>query len=319
MLLFPYMEQTSLYDLTFDTTDRWACGLQYDGGGVGVNRMFLNITGNEPGGEWQLASSWNMSDSGPGTWWGKVLQSQDDTKAFGSVPFVKCPTRRNGMSVSEAVNILAGPTGDYAFVVAWAAGNPSWNGSGNGQWQLGFVCTPWDNLRSDLSNMMSICHGPFRASVITPDYTSHSSYSKPAAFGISSWHPRDSMVWWQDGTSNQFIFGERFIPLGNVNSCSLATGHWDCSFVSTSVIGPGTIARAFKYGEAGFLPLQMPVSMASMSTYWQYVMAFGSWHPGVCNMLLGDGAVRGVSINTAVEGVLYPLSHTHDGAAVSLP
>jgi hypothetical protein len=319
VLLFPFMEQTSLYNSAFDSTDRWGCGLQYDGGGVGVNRMFLNITGNEISGEWQLASSWNTSDSGAGTWWTAVLTRPEDRSAFGSVPFLKCPSRRGGTSVSEAINVLAGPTTDYGFVLAWAAGNPSWNGLNEFQ-RLGFVAAPWDCLRSDLSNMLSICHGPFRASVITPDYTSHSSYSKPTALGISSWNPRDSMVWWRDGTSNQLIFGEKFIPLDKVGSCSLSNGHWDCGFMGMSVPRPEPVARAFKYGAGNSSPLLFPTVAGTPSGLdGLRSSSFGSWHSGVCNFVLGDGAVRAISVTTAVEGVLYPLSVCDDGSSASLP
>ena len=46
--------------------------------------------------------------------------------------------------------------------------------------------------------------------------------------------------------------------------------------------------------------------------------AFGSWHPGVCQFVLGDGAVRGVSSTTA-NSVLYSMSCVRDGLSVALP
>jgi hypothetical protein len=45
---------------------------------------------------------------------------------------------------------------------------------------------------------------------------------------------------------------------------------------------------------------------------------FGAAHPGVCNFLIGDGAVRTVS-NTTPHAVLRNLADVNDGNAVSLP
>lgn len=46
--------------------------------------------------------------------------------------------------------------------------------------------------------------------------------------------------------------------------------------------------------------------------------SFGSWHPGVCNFVMGDGSVRAVSTTTSVE-VLGNLGDRRDGQVVSLP
>ena len=47
-------------------------------------------------------------------------------------------------------------------------------------------------------------------------------------------------------------------------------------------------------------------------------MAFGSWHPGVCNFVLGDGAVRSVSVTVSLQ-VLSAYALVDDGESVSLP
>lgn len=46
---------------------------------------------------------------------------------------------------------------------------------------------------------------------------------------------------------------------------------------------------------------------------------FGSWHPGVCPFLLGDGTVHAWSVTTPVIGVLFRLGHVSDGQTVTLP
>lgn len=47
-------------------------------------------------------------------------------------------------------------------------------------------------------------------------------------------------------------------------------------------------------------------------------MAFGSWHPGISQFLLGDGSVRGVSVTTDTP-ILSAYALVDDGEAVSLP
>jgi prepilin-type processing-associated H-X9-DG protein len=44
---------------------------------------------------------------------------------------------------------------------------------------------------------------------------------------------------------------------------------------------------------------------------------FGSWHPGVCNFLLGDGSVRGIA-NTTGKTILKGYAAVSDGETVSL-
>ncbi|MDR1270648.1 MAG: DUF1559 domain-containing protein, partial [Planctomycetaceae bacterium] len=46
--------------------------------------------------------------------------------------------------------------------------------------------------------------------------------------------------------------------------------------------------------------------------------AFGSWHSGICNFVLGDGSVRGISVTTP-QNILKAVSRVDDGEAVTLP
>ncbi|MDR2707095.1 MAG: hypothetical protein LBC02_15085 [Planctomycetaceae bacterium] len=46
---------------------------------------------------------------------------------------------------------------------------------------------------------------------------------------------------------------------------------------------------------------------------------FGSWHPGICLLLFGDGAVLSVSVTTPVTGVLFRLALVNDGQTVTIP
>jgi hypothetical protein len=235
---------------------------------------------------------------------------------------MKCPTRKSGTTYSKLLNICSGPTADYAFVLASGPGT-GWGGL-NPMGRVGFVATPWSDIRTDIAGTSgSYCHGPFRNSQITPDWTSHSSYKTTPSgigFGILSWSGRDSMAWWSDGTSNQLIFGDKSIPLGKVNSCSAATGHWDCTYMTATTNTAHTlIGRSFEDSYGGnWIPIMRPNEMSVipgvMSTY-----GFGSWHPGVCNFVLGDGSVHAINVTVPPSTILYPLARCDDGEFVSVP
>ena len=309
VLLFPYTEQQALYDLSFTMEDRWNCGLQYHGGGVGVNRMFTSV--DTVSGDWRSA---NIAVDGTASpWWTGVMARQDDLRSFSSVPYMKCPSRKSGMTYTDGLNVCSGPTTDYAFALATGpAPGAQWHGLG-GYNRQGFVATPWDSIRPDCSACGNYNHGPFRASKITPDWTSHPSYNPAPAgigFGVGSWKGRDTFAWWSDGTSNQIIFGEKSIPLGKTNSCSLATGHWDCSFMTAATDTITLIGRYFEDGDGNWVPISRPTD---------YYYGFGGQHTGVANFVLGDGSVRAISITTPPDTILYPLARVNDGVAVSLP
>jgi type II secretory pathway pseudopilin PulG len=317
VLLFPYLEQTALYELSFTTDDRWSQGVQYKGGGVGYNRMFMDV--NSGDGDWNATYNTDATSS---PWWTGVRSNQSDLHAFSSVSYMKCPTRKSGAIYSRLLNNCSGPTGDYAFVLASGPGS-GWGGS-NGKGRIGLVATPWADIRSDGAKTSgSYCHGPFRAAQVTPDWTSHSSYTTAVpglSFGITSWSGRDSMVgWWSDGTSNQLIIGEKSIPIGRVNFCSLAEGHWDCTYITATVTTTHiSIGRSFEDAQDGhWIPILRPSesTIAGITN----VYGFGGWHPGICNFALGDGSVRSINVTTPPDTILYPLARCDDGAPVTVP
>ncbi|MDR0610526.1 MAG: DUF1559 domain-containing protein [Planctomycetaceae bacterium] len=317
VLLFPYLERTALYDLSFTPDDRWSQGLQYHGGGVGYNRMFMNV--DSTSGDWKSANYGTDGTANP--WWTGVLNNQDDLRTFSSVSYMKCPTRKSGVNYSELLNVCSGPTGDYAFVLASGPGS-GWGGSST-MGRLGLVATPWSDIRTDVAGTSgSYCHGPFRNSSITPDWTSHSSYTTTVSgigFGISSWSGRDPITCWSDGTSNQLILGEKSIAQGKVNSCSAATGHWDCTYMTaTTDVAHISIGRSFEDAHGGhWIPILRHDEMSISGI--AYAFGFGGWHPGICNFALGDGSVRSISVTTPPDTILYPLARCDDGEPVFLP
>ena len=96
-----------------------------------------------------------------------------------------------------------------------------------------------------------------------------------------------------DGLSNTFFVGEKHVHLRNfgrgVLDCSLYNGdYWVCSSRSA---GPN------------YLLAQTPTDN---------VIGFGSYHPGICQFVMGDGSVRSLSNGTA-PNTLALLANISDG------
>ncbi len=124
---------------------------------------------------------------------------------------------------------------------------------------------------------------PFRRS-------SHNAPGKDATQPITQWEPVDSMAFWQDGTTNQLIIGEKHFPRSNpAGTCSSFTS--DCSYLNAGNAGNHVIhvVRTFDVYSTG---IARPSDDGSDEPY----IKFGSMHPGISNFLVGDGSVRGISV-----------------------
>jgi prepilin-type processing-associated H-X9-DG protein len=58
--------------------------------------------------------------------------------------------------------------------------------------------------------------------------------------------------------------------------------------------------------------------IARSADEWSFQTTTGSWHPGVCNFLMADGAVRTVSVDIS-DAVLSNLGDRRDGSSEALP
>jgi hypothetical protein len=136
------------------------------------------------------------------------------------------------------------------------------------------------------------------------------------------------MSFWKDGTSNQILIGEKFIPKSFVGTCGEGTHRSYCTDCSIFVFGYANTpaaARSF-YGHFAKSSAEdddknnnNAVSVVHYHTAGG--KQWGGIHPGVGNFLLGDGAVRTLANTTPTgQGSLFHyLGHTNDGNAVSIP
>jgi len=247
---------------------------------------------------------------------------------------------------------MSGPCSDYAMVYATGPGPSNawpWHNDPNAaanQTSLAIACNPWNNVRTSTPgvnndfclNTLGFAHGPFLAANIVPNWSGDVSgtghgytpgRTNVPRFGVRSWKGRVGLEWWQDGSSNQLIFGEKAIYTDRLRECNGTNGGWlglqDCSFLGGSVAQGVVIGRSFRMwspnhttnpNNGSYINIALP---EDSSRGGDRHMAFGSWHAGVSNFLMGDGAVRAVNVTTPAESILFPLSNVDDGVSASLP
>ncbi len=291
--LYPFMEQQQLYDYCYDRSNPAKTMVAYYNNG----------------------------------WWHTDNATMNDSirRAFGSVSIMSCPTRRGGgdfvprQTSGLHDNATGGPRGDYVvpIVHVFQTGGDFW-------WKffrvgyLDAATAPHARAEAYLGPLVRATEGAWNG---TTNY---------------SWSLSETMARWADGSSNQFLVGEKHIPIDKFNLCeSIPTGNtWktlDCTYLTASdgansvgnvrpmVCHNETAVNAANNG-TGVYGIWRPVddindvNILNSTTR----LSFGSWHPGVCNFVLGDASVVAVPV-TVANHILYKFSHVSDGNSVSLP
>jgi len=290
VLIMPFIEQQSLYEL-YKT-------------GVGCPEGYTGSMHGAPGLSpyYFSRSVWNNMDA----------TLRKEISSFGGY---RCPTRRGGGEQSSTLGqgaesnnldedlwrVVPGPVSDYAYVVA-TNGNPWYE---FGRHDSSVAATETANQR-----------GPFRMANLTNIY-------QPG-----TWQVRDSMSWWSDGTSNQLIVGEKHIYQSALGICNANPWsgsdpkNWeggDCSYIPNGYLAAVGSSRAIVQGDNMDTATVFPIRHAKETNGLHLNQAsFGSWHPGVCQFLLGDGSVQALPVTISLT-VYGSLGHTKDGRAVSIP
>jgi len=307
-LMYPFMEQNANNDflMSQDTSAYAGPGNV----GIGIDRH-QDI--------WDNNVFWNNGDA---------------KKALSSISPFYCPTRRapgtlcpSPIDKNDLGNTTPGPQTDYAIVVIAIWTDGTYDGWWWGCDAIGPHATYRDAQR-----------GPLRPAKL-PIATSPSDtniYAGLTTENINGWRPRDTFSWWSDGTSNQIVLGEKHIPQGKLGICegTVTGGNFvdqgDCGYFRAGGNCSAAWARSFRwpFNNNWTNPNGNSLPIASSGDYKKtgttdysplQNYGFGSYHPGVCNFLLGDGAVRGFSVTTPAFPLLTALSIANSGQAVALP
>ncbi|MGL6195557.1 MAG: DUF1559 domain-containing protein [Thermoguttaceae bacterium] len=257
---------------------------------------------------------WNNGYSAGGVTYAKPTSQEMESLCL---QYMACPSRgRKTTLVSEANygwdpnDGASGPTGDIVMVMSVGpdAGNP------DSYSRKDFTAEFWGEWYNP--DRMVYQRGPFRLAN-KPGLVSGGDNGAHDNDSYSSWTPRDTFAWMSDGTSNQLMFGEKFINSQDMGKCQRDVS-WDCGNLipgnnwrephaarpATTEDGPLTNAKNIVWDNG----------VSKNPNYY----AFGSSHTSVVNFVKGDGSVSSISV-TAAPLVVCRLSDCRDGVSVALP
>ena len=137
---------------------------------------------------------------------------------------------------------------------------------------------------------------------------------------VTDWNVRDDMSWWQDGTSNQIVVGEKFIPNWALGGDKLIPKRWDGGHFSPWPANQVHNVGRFVHEDYIVMPRgpndsRIAENAEPGANVNQGHYSFGSHHPGVCQFVFGDGSVRALSVTTSTT-ILWNLARVNDGNSV---
>lgn len=215
-----------------------------------------------------------------------------ERSALGAIPDYFCPSRRD--SGTKDGGTQRGPLGDYAVVFLYREITDTNNEDG---W--------WNHYNSCDNGHVSNQKGAIRLSKNDCSLSGDDRWR--------SWKPRAAFRDITDGLTNTAIVGEKHIAAAEFGNCcggngTQQDGSWSYSEGSWREYNVARNLR-HRFGKGANDTSGNPAGGA---------VGMGSWHPGVCHFLLGDGSVRGISDNTP-ELIRRQLAHRSDGTTFELP
>jgi type II secretory pathway pseudopilin PulG len=305
ILLYPFNEQAALYQLFIDPN----------------GRFYRGSTGD----------FWDGTKSDGTT----PILTESDQANLASVSTNYCPSRRGSpphfVTAGGLGSAQDGPLNDYAAVLHYQRVNSY----SSDKWYRYYHTGAGADHSTDRAGYVNH-NGALR--VATVQRISGGNV-------VSTWNPTDNFAYWSDGTSNQLVIGEKHIPKRNVGHCTTGYTPYDCQTYSLRTDDGGGGGRVFAVAR----PIQSPnttpadgsichpTPIAPNASYYNDAKApdgtaegtsdttsmvrryaFGSPHSSVCNFLIGDGSIRGVSVTTSIDVLAY-LAAANDGNSVTLP
>ena len=248
------------------------------------------------------------------------LLTDEQKKGMGNVGYMLCPSRRAGpayLDVAGAQRLQNGPISDYAIVTLRTKDND--NQVDEWWWE----CYDYYAREGDYRDM----RGAFRLA----QPANNVGWISDEKSG-REWACRDGMSWWQDGSSNQLLFGEKHIPEGKIGVCLNDVAPdpiepYDCSYYYINggwrEYGPLRSAAC-----TTVVLSRGPSDNGGTMGYPDRYNSFGSHHPSIINFAFGDGSVRGLSVTMPTNPtngepksawtVFTKIAHVSDGEPVSL-
>ncbi len=224
-------------------------------------------------------------------------------------------------------NALTGPRTDYALpMAAFVDGGAGWAWDG---------CAAGVHLFNPQAENMwgEPCRGPFSLPrvVLRGDATITGDWAYNAK-QIASWSPKYTERDWRNGTTNIVCMAEKHIPTWAMNASSLNASTWNGGYCNVLNDNAGTFIWLRRYVAVGGGARQIATGVRDNFTNTDERFAFrenddvtngrrgqwGSSHPGVFNVLIGDGGSR--SFNTTMPArTLALLMDPNPRVAVPMP
>ncbi|MDR1958844.1 MAG: DUF1559 domain-containing protein [Planctomycetaceae bacterium] len=305
VMIYPYIEQQALYDLMSSYVPD-------------PNPDPANIV--KPPLVFDGANNTNASK-----WFYRL--PEDLKKGFASASYNRCPTRRSSPSYNDQNNNNSGPRGDFVLVSIYdrTLSDPSATiGAITGDWFVPPSFPGWTGSNPPTGGHLQNYPSPFLPPVVKWAGNAPSTVGTANGDGqyITSWESRKNIAYWEDGTSNQLIIGEKFVPQAMFE----ANGQWDGgNFLGNATHQNLNVVRAISSGAQSIKrsPNDIPegeyyMNNAESGNANTVHAVFGGTHPEVANFLLGDGSVHAIS-PTINRTTLWRLGHVKDGNPASLP
>ena len=296
MLLFPYIEQQSLYE-----------GLHsYEGNdGTTGNNVFAKATtdagltranlGGIGGDYWRTGVDWYNS----------IVRS-GMINGYAGVSYHFCPSRTT-KGKHKATGNQRGPVTDYAMLVALENQQPA-------DWS--WFCMNGTTAHANQAKQI----GPFRLPALRFMGGRTGSASGDNDF-IADWSYSDTFARYADGTSNQWLLAEKHVPFWAVDNDNDGANAWHGNY-ARAINGTWCLAVArpvsvnswlFARSARDALTATPSTSIPSNAS----VPSLGSNHVSVINVLYGDGSIHAISVNTNPE-MAWRLTAVNDGQPVSV-